>query len=533
MKRALLSVACVAALAGCASEPKVIRVYDGRIVEGRFVTPDGYAAYLRAVLAEESGDLPGALSQLEMAVAEDDEDPEVLSRLGEVRCKANPKDARADDAFDAAMKADRTYAGTFAARSRCALLRGRAGEAVALAKKGLDQDPGNVAIDALLVRADARRPTPELRDRAVALTIAHGERAAAWDALVAWSRARRDADLLARGLEGLLRVAPFREAEIEKGIVALEGQGQLALARGVAASLTDAPRDLLVRGPRDATVARLAVDEALARGDGAAALRRATRGHVDLSEVAARALLLDRRADAKSIAETVARADPAAAGAHMVLAALDGGAPKAHEALAKHGEPAPELCALVLADRLATAAGVEVARAWIERVTRLPLAPHDPLGGPLAVDLAARGVLPEGALVPEGRVELAARRREAPPATPPGAALDERHELLLRALTDPTGAAARALAASLASSMDRDPVVAFAIARVALASGQAGEGTLERLRRAVTSAPASALLLSAVVEIAKKGGRAEDLAPARTRLMAVARTPAERALAAE
>jgi hypothetical protein len=53
----------------------------------------------------------------------------------------------------------------------------------------------------------------------------------------------------------------------------------------------------------------------------------------------------------------------------------------------------PELCALVLADRLATSAGAEVARGWIASITRTPMAAHDPLAGPLAVDLAARGVL--------------------------------------------------------------------------------------------------------------------------------------------
>jgi tetratricopeptide (TPR) repeat protein len=531
MKRAVLLFAA-SAVAACGAEPKVVRVYDGKVVEGRYVSPDGYASYLRAVLAEENGDLKGALSHLDLAVADDDEDAEVWARIGEVRCKADPKDAKADEAFGRALKADPSYAGALAAKSRCELARGHAEAAVALAKKGLDADPGNVAIDALLVRADARRPNAQLRDRAVALTIAHGERAAAWDALVAWSTARRDAELCARGLEGLLRAAPIRAPEVEKGVLALAGQGHLALARRVAATIADSAPELLVRGPQDPTVGRLAVDEALVRGDAASALRRATRGHVELSEVAARATLLERPEAAKEIAQTVVRADPAATGARMVLAALDASTKGGHDALAK-GDDAPELCALVLADRLATAAGIDVARSWLDRVARRPLAPHDPLGGPIAVDLAARGVLQESALVPETRIELAARRRESPPPLPKDVAIDERHELLFHALTEPTGAAARTLAANLASAIERDPVVAFAVSRVALASGQAGDGTLERLRRAMASSPASALLLSAVVEIAQRGGRTDELAPARTRLMAVARTAAERALAAE
>lgn len=402
------SILCGAiAWAGCASDPRVVRVYDGKLVEGRYVTPDGYAAYLRAVLAEESGDLKGALSQLQMAVAEDDDDAEVWARVGEVRCKASPNDKEADDAFARALKADPGYAGALAAKGRCALLRGKHEEAAELAKRGLAADPGNVTLDALLVRADARRPNAQLRERAIALTVAHAERAAAWDALVAWSRARHDADLLARGLEGLLRAAPTRLPEVERGALDLLGEGHLALARRVAASITDAPPQLLVR------------------------------------------------------------------------------------------------------------------------------APHDPTVGRLAVDLAARGVLPEAALGPELRIELAARRREPPPRAPKDADVDPRHELLFYALTDPSGAAAKSLAANLGSAIDRDPIVAFATARIALASGPSGQGTLDRLRQALSAAPGNALLLSALVEIAKSRGRADELQPARTRLMAVARTPAERALATE
>jgi len=69
------------------------------------------------------------------------------------------------------------------------------------------------------------------------------------------------------------------------------------------------------------------------------------------------------------------------------------------------GEP-PELCALVLADRLAKAAGPEVARTWLARVAYTPTAPRDPLGGPLAVDLATRGVLPVESLPAELRASF-------------------------------------------------------------------------------------------------------------------------------
>ena len=161
---------------------------------------------------------------------------------------------------------------------------------------------------------------------------------------------------------------------------------------------------------RLATVARLAVDEALARGDRKTALARATRGHVSLAEVAARALLLEQKEIAGAIAGTVVDADPGASGAQMVKAALKGQGPAPGkgriDAMANVTDQPPEICALVFADRLATAAGSEVARAWLARITRTPMAPRDPLAGPLAVDLAARGVLPIESLPAELRASV-------------------------------------------------------------------------------------------------------------------------------
>jgi hypothetical protein len=201
---------------------------------------------------------------------------------------------------------------------------------------------------------------------------------------------------VARGLEGLVRAAPSRSIEAERGALALLDGGAMVLARRVASALTDAPRELAVVGPRDATVARLAVDEALARGDSKTALARATRGHVSLAEVAARALLLEKKDIATTIATFVADADPGASGAAMVRAALKepGAKAKGGEVGAHLTDQPPEICALVFADRLAMAAGSDIARQWLARIARTPMAPHDPLAGPLAVDLAARGILP-------------------------------------------------------------------------------------------------------------------------------------------
>ena len=393
--------------AACGSEPRVARVYDGRLVEGRYVSPDAYAAFLRGVLSEESGDLGGAVAAYAQAREEDEDDPEISARIGEVRCKLDPKDPEIDRAFARALKLDASSASALAAKGRCALARGQTAEAADLARRAAAQDPRNVALEAFAIRVGAVGRDPAGREHAIALTVAHGEHTAAWDALIAWGYAHKDAELVARGLAGLVHAAPTRSGEVEKGAVALLDGGQPALARRVAVAIADAPRELGVVGPRSATVARLAVDEALARGDKSAALARATRGHVPLAEVAARALLLDRRDLAATVATALADADPSSSGPQMVKAALKsgpstpagppgklgpGGAGVA--AMANVTDQPPEICALLFADRLATASGIEVARAWLARITRTPMAARDPLAGPLAVDLAARGVLP-------------------------------------------------------------------------------------------------------------------------------------------
>ena len=197
-------------------------------------------------------------------------------------------------------------------------------------------------------------------------------------------------------------------------------------------------------------------------------------------------------------------------------------------------------CVLVFAERLAVLGGAEAARAWTARVAPAPMAPHDPLTGALAVELAARGVLEERSLPLELRLELAARRREPPPAVDAAAldkhVVDAKHALLWHLLVEPNGTPARTLLSRLHGAADRDPIIGFALARAALAGAGGAPGKADvwaPALRAIAASPSHPLLLAVAVEIAKRGGRAEDVPPARARLMAVARTPAERALATE
>lgn len=550
---ALLAFGAMPLALGCAGGSKVMRVYDGRVVEGGFVPPEAYAAYLTGVLAEEAGDLRAALAAYQEAADEDDEDPEPLTRIGDVRCKLDPTSGAAADALDRALRIDRTYAPALAAKARCAASRGNVDEGVALVASIAPEDRTSAGLEALFVRLAAKTRAPDVdrvaRRRAIALTLASGHEPAAWDALVAWGRGKADGELFARGLEGLLRVAPMRAREVEAGVIELLGIGHTALARRVAARLADASSELGTRGIHDPTVARLAIDEAILSGDPERAERRATRGHVALSEVAARALILERPELATRLARAVLSADPAAGAAAMVLAATSARASSAAETgletdrLRGREPPADRpaaACVFVMAERIAALDTSESARQWAARVAPLPMAPHDPVTGPLAVDLAARGVIPEETLPLELRVELAARRREPPPAVDAAAlakhVVDAKHALLWHLLVDPEGAQAKALLSRMVGAADRDPIVGFALARAALAASPRASGTPDvwaPALRAIAASPSHPLLLAVAVEIAQRGGRAEDVPPARTRLMAVAQTPAERALASE
>jgi len=376
------------ALTGCGSNPRVVRVYEGKVVEGAYVPPEAYAEYLRGVLAAESSDLRSAAASFERALGEDDGDPEVWTRLADVRCRASSKDERADEAIARALKIDPGYAPAFAARATCMTARGRQDEAARAAAFAAKYDPSNVEVEALVVRTSP--PGTIARDRVTALTAAHGERVAAWEALVHWGRSHRDAELVARGLAGLVRIAPARRADIERNAVELLRQGFVAQARSVAAAIADVPEDRGGDGPRDATLARLAIDEALLAGDRARAERRAVRGHVPVDEVAARALLLGKQDLAQDIARDRAASDPHDAGAAMVLASLAGKG----EARPAASTPVPEACALVLASTLARSAGKEQARSWLAGVPRIPRAAADPLLAPVIADLSARGVIP-------------------------------------------------------------------------------------------------------------------------------------------
>ena len=70
----------------CASTVPVERAYDGRVVEGRYIEPAAYAAYLQGAIAESAGDFKRALAAYTEAARVDPRSVETAQRIADVRC---------------------------------------------------------------------------------------------------------------------------------------------------------------------------------------------------------------------------------------------------------------------------------------------------------------------------------------------------------------------------------------------------------------------------------------------------------------
>jgi hypothetical protein len=523
-------LALVAAFAGCTPPEGVVRVVDGRRVSGAFVPAEAYAAYLRAAVAEESGDLAGAVEGYTIASALGPDDPEPWARLGAVRCRRDLHDPKADEAIDHALSIDGAYAPALEARAACAERRGDSRVAVEAARRAAQADPSAAAPLGSLARLDpasSRAESEELRQQLVALTLVSGTNAAAWEALAAWARGHGDGALEARALARVVALEPEKRQEIDAAALRLAGDGEIAEARSLARARVEADG----RGGIDPRLARLAIDGALLEGDLRAAERLATHAHVPLTVVAARALLLGDTRGALELAQTIVEADPGAVAARLVLvAAADAARDSVAQARALASRASgsdgtlPAEVWLAYGRMLSRSEPFDATRAFLQAANREPAPAGDALTTGLSVALAADGILDARELDANGRIELAERRSETPAADLVASA-DARHALLGLARRAPRDPQTLALARRLARARTRDPIVAVAFARLALAGAA---DTLPVADALAKLDPADPLLAGAALDCAVKAGDTRAIPVARARLAAVAQTPAER-----
>ncbi len=248
---------------GCGAT--VTRVIDGRSVDGRPISPEVYALYLAARLAEERGDLELALCRYAAVLDEDPHAIEAWIRRGALECHIQPKNAARSLAQ--AQELDPSHPGVFAARAECAKRRGEREKALRFARRAFELEPTDFEFTRHLASAlvDAGRS-----DEAEAL-------------LSGWLR-RRPRDR--RILEFWCNLRPGSQ-ELIKAVLS---EHDPALATQKAALplpfvRTDPPN--LARARNRGLVNQL--DAALARGDRAEALTISRQLGLPLLELVARA----------------------------------------------------------------------------------------------------------------------------------------------------------------------------------------------------------------------------------------------------
>ena len=81
MTRGVLALAATAFACGACVHPATVeRAYGGDVVQGRYVPPEAYAAFLRGALAEASGKVDDAVSSYREAARDDPASPEQIGR---------------------------------------------------------------------------------------------------------------------------------------------------------------------------------------------------------------------------------------------------------------------------------------------------------------------------------------------------------------------------------------------------------------------------------------------------------------------
>jgi hypothetical protein len=328
-----LAVSSAAACLCCRAGPDVTRLVNGRPIEGHFIEPSAYSAYLQGALLEQNGGRAEAQKAYARAVTEDPNAAEAWARLGAIQCLHSPR--QADAALARAARLGRNIEQVFIARSECELERGKAGSAVQSAEKAAELAPDDVEASLAVARALERAGRIEDARRWVHALALRSESSL--------SGLRATIDLAARtGTTPHGRLAGER---IELLIASLGGR----------TSEEDA---------------RTALDNALAASDLSQARAAALRAHLSGSDLATRAYELGRFEIALEVASRVLGAEPGNTDARIVAIASaitlndDRALERALIALPAERTPVGEGAAHVMEALLRRRLGEDAARAW-------------------------------------------------------------------------------------------------------------------------------------------------------------------------
>lgn len=321
MRLALVQLVALAlaGVVGCGGSPPVVRVLSGELVTGRFIPSDAYTAFLSGVLAEQAGKLDEAALAYRAATKRDARSAEVWARLGTVLCRQreiedgraaaerarslDPMNATVESAHAACDDAEGDSQGSAAALARAARLEPRQADLVReLAER--DLRAGRTAEARSRLEAWLLEPhtDPSIRMAAAELALRAGQTSHAIDlAVSAVALSSMHAQGAARLCMDMAVRSPADARRLAASLVDLAPVGPGGAGR-VATTLA-----------KDPLVFRLAIDDALLRGDDRKALARATKGSVAIAEVVGRAIVLGAVEPARAMLLPLEQASPAAA----------------------------------------------------------------------------------------------------------------------------------------------------------------------------------------------------------------------------
>ena len=354
-----------ASIAGCAGGGAVVRIVDGRAIEGRYIDSDAYDAYLRGAIAEQDGNLDVAAAWFEKAREADPNGVEALVRLGAVQCQRGAA-GEADRVFAQALARDAQDAELHVAIARCALVAGDAKRSEAEARRAMRLDPNASRTTIVLAEAIAAQG----RSEAAAQVL---------DGWVVWSGGRREA------WRAVLQFAVKR--------------GDAARQNVARSRLDDPPgaHTAAIAGDRSRVLRQL--DQALARGELQAARAFAVEAHLPPSAVAVRAVALGCYRVAEEQASFVLAAEPGEPDAIAAVLALPASMAFSLQN-ARISVPAPAerslsaLAALVIARAIRQRAGDVAAQSFLDRYGSIAPDPEDPLISAMLGAPTSLGALP-------------------------------------------------------------------------------------------------------------------------------------------
>jgi len=360
--RSVLAIMLSLGVSAC-TEEKVVRVFDGVPVEGRFIDYEAYAAYGRGVEAERDAHYEAAVRWFLKAAQYDPNSVEIWTRLGSAYCAAGaPGESRT--AFAEAERLDPTYEPLFRTRARCELHNGKTKEALAYIAHAVELDPDQddaVVLYAFLL--DSSQKTDEAVHVLNGHLLRHPDSVSGWQLRLQLAQQQKDAATSKHAAEVLLRLAP-------------------RLSKDVTASVPEV-------GP----LAR--VDEAIRQGNIDEARKAARHAHLPPAELAVRAAAIGATKLAREQAELVLGADPSSGSARVALAsASDALADATSVGVAleipagEHITPLSPLARLVYAELLVRHAERDAARVFAGSLA--PDATKDPVYEALRVHLVGR-----------------------------------------------------------------------------------------------------------------------------------------------